>query len=117
MKKLGGHLCAHLLNVNFERDYNVSSKCIKGFIPVSGIFDLTPLIKTDVNDNLKMDYDEALSFSPQFRTETFINKDVKILIAFGEKDSPLVISFENKDILLFLRMCDGLANFPNVREC
>ncbi|CAF0799731.1 unnamed protein product [Brachionus calyciflorus] len=84
----GGHLASILLFTNFEQKFNVSSKNLKGLIPVSGIFDLRPLLKTDVNDNLKMVLEESTILSPMLLKESHLNKETKFLIAYAQNDSP-----------------------------
>lgn len=84
----GGHLAAMLLFTDFEKKFNVSSKNIKGLIPVSGVFDLSPILKTDINDNLKMNEKESSWLSPMLRKDPILCKDTKFLIAYAENDSP-----------------------------
>ena len=71
--------------------YNVDSSRIKGLIPVSGVFDLRPLLKTDINDNPKMDLNEAENISPLLKENTFLTEseknEIKILLAYGEDES------------------------------
>lgn len=87
----GGHLAAMMLYVNFKEKYKVSSKNLTGIIPVSGVFDLRPLLKTDINDNLKMDLNEASNLSPMLKEVCFVGQElrtkIKILLTYGENDS------------------------------
>ena len=71
--------------------YNIDSSRIKALIPVSGVFDLRPLLKTDINDNPKMDLNEAENISPLLKENTFLTEseknEIKILLAYGEDES------------------------------
>jgi arylformamidase len=84
----GGHLASILLNCDFETKYNSKNvNQIKAIIPVSGVFDLEPLIRTDINDNLKMNEQEARLLSPLLMNDCYLNKDIRVLLAYGEEDS------------------------------
>ena len=76
-----------MLYTDFKKKYNVNSSAIKGLIPVSGVFDLAPLLKTDINDNPKMDLLEAHNLSPLFKSTTYLSTLVNILLAYGEQES------------------------------
>ena len=88
-----------ILYTDFENVFNVKSDRILGVIPVSGVFDLTPLLKTDVNDNVKMSFEDAHKASPLLRQTTNISNlrknNIKILIAYGEDES---VAFKQQSI-------------------
>jgi arylformamidase len=84
----GAHLASLVLNCDFENKYNIKNVSqIRGIIPVSGVFDLRPLIQTDINDNLGMSQEDARSLSPLLMNYCYINKNIDILLAYGEEDS------------------------------
>ena len=59
----GGHLVAEVLSTDWQK--HGYDKCpLKGALAISGIFDLEPLVKTYVNDPLKMTVDDAHALSP-----------------------------------------------------
>ena len=60
----GAHLAAMMLYVDFEKKYNISSNSLSGLILVSGVFDLVPLVETEININLKMNLNVAGQNSP-----------------------------------------------------
>lgn len=90
----GAHLAALMLHTDFHKKFSLdfSQNRLKGLILVSGVYDLTPLIKTNENAALKMDLAIAESASPllkhemSFFTEA-IKKGLQVLIAYGEYDS------------------------------
>ena len=56
-----------------------------------GIYDLVPLLKTDVNENLKMDLNEAKNCSPLAKFKKFSDEEmnnIEVLIVYGENESP-----------------------------
>jgi arylformamidase len=81
-----------MLYTDFKLKYNVEWSRIRAVIPVSGVFDLRPLIHTDVNDNLKMNLSEAVELSPLLRDNIAVpeknRQNIKLLIAYGAEESP-----------------------------
>lgn len=84
----GGHLVALLLKENWVT-HGLPNSPIKGVIPISGVFDLQPLVNTYVNDPLKMDIEEALRLSPmEYILEMKQNANCRVLCLIGEYESP-----------------------------
>jgi hypothetical protein len=80
-----------MLYTDFETEYKVKEgNRIKSIVPVAGVFDLRPLLKTDINDNLKMNEEESAGLSPLLRKKVAseAKKDVYVLAACGDEDSP-----------------------------
>ena len=77
-----------ILYTDFEIKYNICTKPLAGLILVSGVFDLTPIIETDINDNLKMDLNIAKQYSPLLLENVKFNGNLNIFIAYAEHDSP-----------------------------
>ena len=63
----GGHLAACMVATDWPSLY---PKAPAGLVPsgyaISGLFDLTPLLKTSMNQDLKLDAEKARAVSPQF---------------------------------------------------
>jgi arylformamidase len=78
----GAHLAMMMLQTNWS-DYlpDYQGNIIKGLCAVSGIYDLQPLVKTYVNDALKMNSCEAKANSPILQP---LPKPVPVIIAFGD---------------------------------
>lgn len=95
----GAHLVTSLMFVDYLKKYNLNDSCIYGLVLVSGVYDLTPLLKTEVNINLKMDKIEAEKLSYIKRHHFEITNDclkkIKVLIVYGEFDPP---SFKQQSI-------------------
>lgn len=61
----GGHLTACLLATDWKQyDASAPSDLVSSGLSISGLFDLTPLVPTTVNNALKLDKAEALRNSP-----------------------------------------------------
>jgi arylformamidase len=91
----GAHLVAlTILYTDFKSKYNIDiNDKVKGLVLASGIFDLTPLIATTINDNLNLKFDECkMLLSPIFLTNCYLNDEnksnIQIILAVGEQDSP-----------------------------
>ncbi|XP_069690926.1 kynurenine formamidase isoform X2 [Periplaneta americana] len=86
----GAHLVSMLLfsgwlNQLDDRRRNL----VKGLVLISGVYDLTPLINTYVNDNLKLSREEARVLSPMLlNIESLSVRKLTILVAVAEFDSP-----------------------------
>ena len=87
----GGHLAATLLLIDWKEKYDIDQHVFGGFILVSGVFDLLPLVSTYVNEPLGMDASTARHQSPLHRERTDYWSDLKklaILCIHGEHDPP-----------------------------
>ncbi len=89
----GAHLASMMLHTDFSKfKINASKSALNGLILVSGVFDLEPLLVTDINDNLKMDLNESKENSPALKNETpFFSetdrRDMKALVVYGQFES------------------------------
>ena len=59
----GGHLVATMCTTNTRLDDTVCER-IKHVVPISGLCDLRPLLKTKINDALRLDWQTASALSP-----------------------------------------------------
>ncbi|CAF0933192.1 unnamed protein product [Adineta ricciae] len=87
----GAHLASTLLLVNWKAKYNIDHQRFGGFFLISGIYDLVPLVRTDINQPLRMTSTSAKNLSPLFRPqEDYWSelKNVPILCVHGQYDSP-----------------------------
>jgi arylformamidase len=63
----GGHLAAAMAATDWVSHYpKAPADLVAAGYAISGIYDLTPLIKTSANEDLRLDPDEARSLSPLF---------------------------------------------------
>lgn len=63
----GGHLTAMSLTTHWsEYDHNLPDNLIKTGIPISGLYQLQPLLQTTISNALNMDAEEVNYLSPNF---------------------------------------------------
>ena len=80
----GGHLAGMLMSVSWENDYGLPQDLIKGFLPISGLFDLAPFPFSWLQPKLQLTTDEVLRNSP------LLHKPVcsaPVVVAVGEEES------------------------------
>ena len=63
----GGHLTAMMMATDWPAfDATLPADLIRGAMPISGLFELEPLVHTSINDGPRMTIDEAIDESPLF---------------------------------------------------
>jgi arylformamidase len=111
----GGHLTAMLMSVDWNL-FNLPVKAIKGYCAISGLFNLTPIRLSDINEVLKMDKEMALRNSPvQLKPLT----QAPLLLAVGADESDefkdqsreLYASWKEKSISLEFLEIPGLNHY------
>lgn len=80
----GGHLVAMLLATDWEAFDSLPADILKGGLAVSGIFDLEPVLDCAINAELRLDRDEAMRNSPQYRLR---NTPAQLALAWGEVET------------------------------
>ena len=87
----GGHLVAMVL-ANVAKSKNADLCLIKGAFPMSGVYDLRPLVNTYVNDPIRLTEDTAWSNSPINYIDDIIavskRNGIKIKVAVGGCEPP-----------------------------
>ncbi|KAL5236262.1 hypothetical protein ACI65C_003672 [Semiaphis heraclei] len=98
----GAHLAASMIHPEVNEKIGV-----KGFILISGVFDLRPLLDTSINKPLNLNKRTCLELSPlnnlyglDFKDKTAQNC-IKILVVYGENDSP-AFHFQSKQFAKIL---------------
>lgn len=79
----GAHLAAMVILTDWSK-YDLPSDVIKGGTLLSGVFDIQPIVKTYINEPLRLDLKEAKILSPLFG----INKnDTELIVCWGENET------------------------------
>lgn len=81
----GGHLTAEMYATDwpdFRKD--LPADLVKGALPVSGLYDLVPLVNTSINDKTGMTEETARAFSPLHRKPAGSGN---LILAFGGDES------------------------------
>jgi len=80
----GGHLAGMLMSVSWKNDYGLPQDLIKGFLPISGLFDLAPFPFSWLQPKLQLTTDEVLRNSPLLQKPACSSP---VVVAVGEKES------------------------------
>ncbi|VVC45041.1 Alpha/beta hydrolase fold-3,Alpha/Beta hydrolase fold [Cinara cedri] len=119
----GAHLAASMIHPEVHENID-----IKGFILISGIFYLNPLMKTSINKALKLNESICLELSPlsilnklDFSCKTSC---IKVLVAYAENDSPafhyqssqFVTLLDKLGINVIKEQIDGVDHFDIVEN-
>ncbi|WP_342246120.1 alpha/beta hydrolase [Pseudomonas sp. OTU5201] len=76
----GGHLTGMLLSGGWHASYGVPDTVLRGALPVSGLFDLRPLLDTHINGWMAMDDAAAWRNSPAFHLPT---RGAELVVSYG----------------------------------
>ena len=80
----GGQQVGIITATDWKGEYGLPENLIKGCIPISGIFDLTPLYYSWLQAKLKLNMELIKSQSPLFQ---IAGNKTPMLISYGEKES------------------------------
>ena len=86
---------------------------IKGIIPISGLYDLRPLVKTSLNVALQPTEAEATRLS--LHRELSIPTSIKTLILVGEDESPAAMK-QNKGLFEELKTTNENVEFRILKD-
>ena len=79
----GGHLASRVLCADVVMDPNVRQRIARS-VPISPVADLRPLLETSMNQELRLDMDEATSESPALHPAP----DVPVTVWVGAEERP-----------------------------
>jgi len=84
----GAHLTMMMAMTNWSNYLDVSDTIIKGICAVSGIYDLTPISQTYINDPLQLTKTEISTLSPLLlKTNNDYLINCKIILAYGDNET------------------------------
>ncbi|NQW02036.1 MAG: alpha/beta hydrolase [Rhodospirillales bacterium] len=102
----GGHLTAELMATDWTAiDSEIPNDFVKGGVPISGVFDLEPLIPTSINEKVGLDTTSARRNSPLLRNPVC--------------SGPLVLAVGGDESAAFFEQADRLAAKwgPHLSQC
>ncbi|SEJ81462.1 arylformamidase [Pseudomonas linyingensis] len=76
----GGHLVGMLLAGGWQAEHGLPGDVLRGALPVSGLFDLCPLLDTHINGWMQLDEAAAWRNSPQFSQPVAAGE---LVVAYG----------------------------------
>lgn len=80
----GGHLVGMLLAGGWQADYGVADSVLHGALPISGLFDLLPLLETHINAWMNLDEVSARRNSPHFHLP---QQATELVVSYGALES------------------------------
>jgi arylformamidase len=80
----GGHLAGMVLASGWQENYGMASTAIAGAVLLSGLYDLTPLVDTHINDWMRLSLEDARRNSPIF---SLPDLGPPILVSYGSNES------------------------------
>ncbi len=80
----GGHLVGMLLARGWHDGFDIPENVVQSASPISGLFDLRPLVSTHINEWVKLGSDSAMALSPQFYLP---RQGCPILVAWGQHET------------------------------
>lgn len=81
----GGHLTGAMLATDWSQFDDVPEDVVTSAMALSGLFDLTPLVDLDINDDLRLSAEEARAVSPVFWPAP--RQGLKFIAAVGAEES------------------------------
>ena len=97
---VGGHLVAMMLATDWEGQFELPKDVISGAVAISGIYDLTPIRYSYLQEDVRLSEDEVFQLSP-------INHAVK-------NSGPLVVAVGGKESAEFHRQTSEYATYSAV---
>ena len=95
----GGHLTGMLLSTDWEKNYGLPPNLIKGFLPVSGLFDLKPFPFSWLQPKLMLTSEQVLRNSPVFLKPVYTPH---VMVAVGADESH-EFQRQSKNYTIFLQ--------------
>lgn len=80
----GGHLVGMLLAGGWQADYGLPDSVLHGALPISGLFDLQPLLETHINAWMNLDEQSARRNSPHFHLP---QQATELVVSYGALES------------------------------
>ncbi|GHF87620.1 alpha/beta hydrolase [Thalassotalea marina] len=104
----GAHLVTLMALTDWHQHFGIESQFIKGICAVSGIYDLTPIQQTYINEPLQLSQQDVSVFSPLL-TKEFLTKftQCKTIIALGENETQ---EFKRQSLEFYQMVCTQQKN-------
>ncbi|ARP87990.1 alpha/beta hydrolase [Bordetella genomosp. 9] len=103
----GGHLVGMLLNDDWQQRYGVPADVLRGAAPLSGLFDLTPLVHTHINEWMRLTPESAARNSPMLHLPA---RPCPVVASYGESETD-EFKRQTMDYLDALRARGGDARY------
>ncbi|MDD2012818.1 MULTISPECIES: alpha/beta hydrolase [Pseudomonadota] len=81
----GGHQVGMIALTDWQADYGLPPDLVKGDVPVSGLFDLTPFRYSWLQPKLQLDHDTIFRQSPLFHVPTDTSRFPLVITVGGDE--------------------------------
>lgn len=108
----GGHLVGMLLAGGWQADYSVPEDVLRGALPISGLFDLHPLLPTHINAWMNLDDELAQRNSPLFHLPQSAGE---LVVSYGALETA-EFSRQSQSYLAAWRECGLPGRFVETPE-
>ncbi len=108
----GGHLTGMLLSTDWGKNYGLPPNLIKGFLPVSGLFDLKPFPFSWLQPKLLLTSEQVLRNSPVFLKPVY---SPHVMVAVGADESH-EFQRQSKNYTIFLQKHGVPAEYLSMPE-
>ncbi|ARP83753.1 esterase [Bordetella genomosp. 8] len=103
----GGHLTGMLLTDDWQARYGVPADIVRGAAPLSGLFDMTPLVHTHINDWMRLTPEDAARNSPMLHLPA---RPCPVVASHGENETD-EFKRQTRDYVDALRARGGDARY------
>lgn len=110
----GGHLTGAMLMTDWSRNDRVPDDLVTSAFALSGLYDLRPLLETDINDDLRLTPESAREASPMFWPAP--RDDLKFVAAVGALESE-PFRIQSRDVADAWKSAGVNAEFLEVADC
>ena len=106
----GGHLAGMVLARGWQENYGMDSTAIAGAVLLSGLYDLTPLVDTHINDWMHLSLEAARRNSPIFALP---DHRPPILVSYGSNETA-EFKRQSRDYLAAWQTGSGQAEYVDM---
>lgn len=110
----GGHLAGAMLATNWARITDVPDDLVTRAFALSGLFDLHPLLRTDINDDVRLTRESAVAASPVFWPAP--RDDLRFVAAVGADESS-VFKEQSRRVVEVWREAGMDTDYLEVPDC
>ena len=108
----GGHLAGMVLARGWQENYGMDSTAIAGAVLLSGLYDLTPLVDTHINDWMHLSLEAARRNSPIFALP---DHRPPILVSYGSNETA-EFKRQSRDYLAAWQTGSGQAEYVDMPD-
>lgn len=110
----GGHLTGAMLMTDWSKNERVPDDLVTSAFALSGLYDLRPLLETDINDDLRLTPESAREASPMFWAAP--RDDLSFVAAVGALESE-AFKLQSRDVSDAWKSAGVAVEYLEVPDC